>query len=93
MTTVGLVLVIAGAALIALAVWMGRGPLATIRRLDATAANLKRYDDWRGGHRSIEDAGPTGADEMRAQMRQRLYLWAAVGIAGAVLVVVGLLQR
>jgi hypothetical protein len=92
-TTVGLVLVIAGVALIGLAVWMGRAPLATIRHLDATAANLKRYDDWRGGHRSIEDDGPTGADEMRAQMRQRLILWAIVGIVGIVLVIVGLLQR
>ena len=93
MTTVGIVLVIAGIALIAIAVWMGRAPLATIRHLDATAANLKRYDDWRGGRRSIDDAGPTGADVMRAQMRQRLLIWVALGIAGTVLIVVGLVQR
>jgi hypothetical protein len=92
-TNLGILLVIGGFALIAVAVWMGRAPLATIRHLDATAANLKRYDDWRGGRRTIDDDGPTGADEMRAQMRQRLVLWAAVGIAGAVLMVIGLLQR
>jgi hypothetical protein len=93
MTTLGLVLVAAGIALIALAAWMARVPLATIRHLDATAANLKRYDEWRGGRLEIEDAGPTGADVMRSQMRQRLLLWIAVGVAGAVLVVIGLLQR
>ena len=93
MTTLGLVLVVLGIALIALAAWMVRGPLATIRHLDATAADLRRYDEWRGGRHEVDDAGPTGADVMRAQMRQRLLLWAAVGIAGAALVVIGLLQR
>ena len=93
MTTVGLLLVAAGIALIAVAVWMARAPLATVRQLDATRANLDRYDAWRGKRHRIDDSGPTGADVMRAQMRQRLLVWVAVGIAGAVLVVVGLLQR
>ena len=93
MTTVGLVLVVAGIALVAIAAWMGRAPLAAIRHLDATAANLKRYDEWRGGRRAIDDGGPTGADVMRAQMRRRLAGWAALGGAGIALVIVGLLQR
>jgi hypothetical protein len=93
MTTVGLVLVIVGVALIAVAAWMGRAPLATIRQLDATAANLKRYDEWRGGRRGIDDGGPTGADVMRAHMRRRLVGWAGLGAAGVVLILVGLLQR
>jgi hypothetical protein len=92
-TPLGLLLVIAGLVLIALAAWLARGPLATIRRLDATAANLRRYDEWRGGRRGETADGPTGADEMRSQMRTRLGLLAGVAIVGAVLVVLGLLQR
>jgi hypothetical protein len=92
-TTLGLLLVVAGVVLIAVAVWLARAPLATIRHLDATEANLRRYDEWRGGRRADTGGGTTGADEMRGYMRRRLLVLAAVGIAGAVLVVVGLLQR
>jgi hypothetical protein len=38
----------------------------------------------------VEADGPTGADVMRAQMRQRVLLWGVVIGAGAVLVVLGL---
>ena len=93
MTTLGVVLVVAGVALIAVAVWLARAPLATIRHLDATEANLRRYDEWRGGRHAEADAGKTGADEMRAYMRRRLLALAAIGVAGAVLLLVGLVQR
>ena len=59
--------------------------------LDATSANLERYDAWRGKRTSIDPDGPTGADEMRAQMRQSAIFWGVVIGAGVVLVVVGLL--
>ena len=93
MTTLGLVLVVVGLAMFVVAVWLARVPVAMIRRLDATEAELKRYDEWRGGRLADPDSGPTGADEMRAFMRRRLVILAAVAVAGAVLVVVGLLQR
>ncbi len=90
MDPVAIALIIAGIAAIAIGVWKVRGPLATIRRLDATEANLARYETWRGKHTTIEAEGPTGADEMRAQMRQRVLLWGVVVGAGVVAVVVGL---
>ena len=93
MTTLGLVLVVAGLAIVAVAAWLARAPLTMIRHLDATEANLRRYDEWRGGRHADSEGGTTGADEMRAFMRRRLLVLAAVGIAGGVLVVVGLLQR
>jgi hypothetical protein len=93
LTTPGLVLVLAGLGLIVVAAWLARVPLAMIRRLDATEAELKRYDEWRGSRTTIDDAGPTGADEMRAFMRRRLLILAVAGVGGAVLVIVGLLQR
>jgi hypothetical protein len=92
-TTLGFLLVAAGLALIAVAAWLARAPLTMIRHLDATEANLRRYEEWRGGHHAYSEGGTTGADEMRAFMRRRLLILAAVGIAGGVLVVVGLLQR
>jgi hypothetical protein len=93
-TPLGLVLAAAGLGLILVAVWLARAPLATIRHLDATEANLKRYDAWRGGRRTLPDeVGTTGADVMRAQLRRRLGILSGVGIVGGVLVVLGLMQR
>jgi len=90
MGLLGLVLIVGGIAAIATGVMRMRGPLATVRRLDETAANLARYETWRGKHTGVEADGPTGADEMRAQMRQRVILWGVVAGAGAISIIVGL---
>jgi len=87
----GLALIAAGIVAIVVGVLQVRGPLATIRQLDETAANLERYESWRGKQTGVEADGPTGADEMRAQMRQRVILWGAVAGGGIVLIVVGLI--
>ncbi len=93
MELLGLVLIIGGVVAIAIGVLRVRGPLAIIRHLDETEANLTRYETWRGKHTGVEADGPTGADEMRAQMRQRVILWAVVIGAGVVSIVVGLIIR
>ncbi len=90
MDIVGLVLIIGGIAAIAVGALRVRGPLATIRRLDQTEANLARYETWRGRRTGVDADGPTGADVMRAQMRQRVLLWSAVIGAGVVAIVLGL---
>lgn len=90
MDVMGLALIVGGIAAIAVGVLQVRGPLATIRRLDQTEANLERYETWRGRRTGVDADGPTGADVMRAQMRQRVLLWGVVIAAGAVLVVLGL---
>lgn len=90
MGPVGLVLVFAGVAAIVVGVAQIRGPMATIRRLDQTEANLRRYETWRGKHTGVDADGPTGADEMRAQMRQRVMLWGIVIGAGVASIVLGL---
>jgi hypothetical protein len=91
MDAISLVLIVGGVVAVVAGALQARGPLATIRHLDATQANLERYDSWRGKNSGVQADGPTGADIMRAQMRQRLLLWAAVIVAGVVAVVVGLL--
>ena len=93
MSVLSLVLIVGGVAAIIVGALQIRGPLATIRRLDETAANLERYETWRGKRTGVQADGPTGADEMRAQMRQRLLLWGAFAGGGTVSVVVGLVIR
>ena len=83
-------LIAVGIVVIAVGSLQARGPLATIRRLDQTAANLDRYEKWRGKRAADEPEGPTGADVMRAQMRQRVILWGGVAATGVVLVLLGL---
>lgn len=87
-----LVLWAAGAVLIVLGAFQMRAPLARVRELEATEANLRRYDDWRGS-RLADDSERTGADEMKDYLRSRVRLWAAVIVVGVVLVVVGFIVR
>ena len=93
MDVLGLVLIVGGIAAVVVAALQMRDPLATVRRLDATQANLDRYESWRGKQTGVRADGPTGADEMRAQMRQRLLLWAILAAGGAVSIALGLIVR
>ncbi len=81
----GVVLLVAGIAMI-------RAPLARYRELQATAANLRRYEGWRGGRRS-DEAGRTGADEMTDMLRGRVRMWGAAIATGIVLIVAGFIVR
>ena len=91
MDVFSLVLIAGGIVAVVVAALQMRGPLATIRRLDETQANIDRYESWRGKQTGPQADGPTGADVMRAQMRQHLIVWGVVAGAGVVSVVVGLL--
>jgi hypothetical protein len=93
MEPLGLVLIVAGVTAIAVGAFQVRGPRAAIRRLDAADANLRRYDTWRGRDTSVQADGPTGAEEMRALMRQRVLLWGGLIVGGSVAIVAGLLIR
>jgi hypothetical protein len=85
---------VVGAALLGLAIWQVRAPLARIGELDRLAENARRYDAWRGGGRNAApDSETTGADVMRGLLRRRVYLWAAVGVAGVVLLAAGFAVR
>jgi len=90
---VNLALWAAGVALLAGGVMGVRVPLARYRELQATQANLDRYDSWRGGRRTAAPGGVTGADVMREQLRGRLMRWGLVVGAGVVLIVAGFVIR
>jgi hypothetical protein len=89
---VSVVLWVGGVVLIVLGAWQVRAPLTRYRALQATEANLRRYDDWRGT-RLVDDTERTGADEMKDLLRDRVRLWSAVIIGGVVLVVGGFIAR
>jgi hypothetical protein len=91
MDVLSIVLIAGGIVAVIVGVLRIRDPLATIRRLDATEANLARYETWRGKQTGPQADGPTGADEMRAQMRQRAILWGVLAGGGVVSVFAGLL--
>ena len=61
--------------------------------LDRLAENARRYDSWRGGRTSGGSNETTGADVMRALLRRQVLTWAAVGVAGFALIVVGFAIR
>ena len=93
MDLLGLALIAAGVVAIVVGALRIRGPLATIRRLNENDANLRRYETWRGKDTGLQTDGPTGADEMRALMRERATLWGVLIGAGVACIVAGLLLR
>ncbi len=88
-----LVLWIGGVALLAAGTMQVRAPLGRYRELQATDANLRRYDSWRGGKRTAVETGVTGADVMRAQLRSTVMRWGVVIAIGIVLIVAGFIVR
>ena len=93
--TIGVVLLLVGIALVAIAAWRVCVPFGRMSELDRMADNAKRYESWRGGaSRTAAEAGErTGADEMRDVLRRQVVLWAGVGVIGLLLVVGGLLYH
>ena len=87
-----IVLWVAGVGLLAFGYARARAPYARYRAQLAVDANLRRYEDWRGGRRG-EPGEVTGADIMRGELRRQVQLWGAVAIAGVVLIFLGFLIR
>ena len=88
-----LVLWLAGIGLVAIAIWKIRLPFTRMSELDRLAENAKRYESWRGGRATPDDHETTGADVMRQLLRRQVYVWAALGVAGVVLIVIGFVVR
>jgi hypothetical protein len=84
---------VVGAALLAVGLWRVRAPLARYRGLQATQANLARYDDWRGSRLRPDPGERTGADVMLDLLRRQVLLWGGTAVIGAVLVLGGFLAR
>jgi hypothetical protein len=92
MSAVALLMIVGGIALIAVGISRARGPYARLRILEEQDANAARYRAWRGGP-STEPGEITGADVMKAMLRQRMRIGIAVAGAGVALVLVALVAR
>ncbi|MFL5684537.1 MAG: hypothetical protein ACJ77D_00650 [Chloroflexota bacterium] len=92
MSTLNIVLWLAGIALMAVGYMRFRGPWSRYQGLRAQQANLDRYDAWRGGVRA-HDVGPTGASVMMADARRQAQIAGIVVIAGVVIFALGFLFR
>lgn len=88
MGLLNLALWVAGAALMVVGVSQARLPYTRYRALQETDANIRRYEQWRGGRRPDGDE-VTGADVMRDELRRQLRLWGVVIAAGFGLVFLG----
>lgn len=88
MVFVGLGLIGAGAALIAVGYLRARGPWERYQALKAQDENVARYASWRGG---LRDSGKTGASVAMEILRRQARDGAMIGVVGAVFVVIGLL--
>ncbi len=92
MSTLAIVLVIAGIALVALGLSRARAPWGRYQALRAQEANAERYRAWRGGPaRAVGET--TGADVMKTILRSRVREALMVAAAGVVLAVIGFVIR
>ncbi len=90
-----LILWVGGVVLLGAGVAIVRGPLARYQQLQQTDENLRRYESWRGGSRrtAVDYGGTTGADVMKAQLRQRVMIWSGAIVVGILLIVAGFVVR
>ena len=80
-----------GAVLIAAGYLQARGPWARYGELRSQAANIARYEGWRGSR--LRDDGPSAASIMAQELLRRAQVWGLVAIVGFVLVFVGFAAR
>jgi uncharacterized membrane protein len=90
MSALNLALWAAGIALIAVGYLRARAPYARYQALKAQDANVRRYEQWRGG---IRDDSRTGASVAMQILRRQAQAGALIALVGFVLVFLGFLIR
>jgi hypothetical protein len=88
MSALGIALLVAGIAVVALGYLRARGPWARYQALKAQDENVARYESWRGG---LRDSGTTGASIAMQLFRKQARDGALIAVAGGVVAIAGLL--
>ena len=87
MGVANLVLLAAGIVLIAIGGVRLREPYRRYMAMRVQAANLSRYDSWRGGSRTaVPDTRPSSAELMQIELRRQAQRWGLLALGGSVLV-------
>ena len=63
-----------------------------LRGLQAREANLRRYDAWRGGRRSVP-GGPSEAEVAATELRRGIGIAGSIALVGVILIIFGALGR
>ena len=79
-----------GIVLIAVGYLRARGPYSRYQALRSQDANVRRYEQWRGG---VRDTSPTGASVAMQMLRRQAQVGALIALGGFVLVFLGFLIR
>ena len=90
MSIVGLALLALGIVLIAVGYTRAAPAWRRYRNLTAQDANVRRYEQWRGGLRGDDRTGASVAMDV---LRRRAQIWGLVAVVGFVIVFVGFLLR
>ena len=93
MGPLALVVLIVGAAAVAVGAWRAWGAWQRWRALAAHEANLRRYDSWRGSRGAPDAAGPSSADLMQGELRGQVVRWGGLALVGLVLIALALGAR
>ncbi len=87
MSTLNLVLWGLGIVLVVLGWLRARGPWSRYQALKAQQENIDRYESWRGSR--LRDDGPSAASVMMDESRRQALVWAAISVAGVVVLLAG----
>ena len=90
MSALNLLLWGAGIVLIAVGYARARGPYARYQALREQDANVRRYEQWRGG---VRDQSTTGASVAMQLLRRQAQIGALIAVGGFVLVFLGFLIK
>jgi hypothetical protein len=86
MGALNIVLIGAGAILVAIGYLRARGPWRRYQALQEQDRNVARYESWRGG---VRDSGTTGASVAMQILRRQARDGALIAVLGFVLLVAG----
>ena len=92
MTTLQLAELVIGIVLLVGGAYQTWRTWSRLRELHAREANLRRYDAWRGGRRSVP-GGPTESEVVATELRRGIGIAGSIAVVGLILLIYALIGR